>query len=120
MIQGHGPCGMYDGRSTGATAINEDPVGGHVSAFRRAARRQSDRGPRPGSDPDADEMNLMAADGALCWAAGMAAWTGREGGVMETDGLSDVGRLVVSAVQAGSAVEFRILKPGDGDGGHNR
>src|SRR6185312_16458340 len=34
------------------------PVGGHVSAFRRAARRQSDRGPRPGSDPDADEMNL--------------------------------------------------------------
>jgi hypothetical protein len=30
----------------------------HMSAFRRAARRQSDRGPRPGSDPDADEMNL--------------------------------------------------------------
>ena len=30
----------------------------HASAFRRAARRQSDRGPRPGSDPGADEMNL--------------------------------------------------------------
>jgi len=30
---------------------------GTVCAFRRAARRQSDRGPRPGSDPDADEMN---------------------------------------------------------------
>ena len=77
----------------------------------------------PGSDPDADEMNLLAASGALCWAAGMAASTGRggrESGVTETDGLSDVGRLVVSAVQAGSAVEFRILKPGDGDGGHNR
>jgi hypothetical protein len=95
----------------------------HVSAFRRAARRQSDRGPRPGSDPDADEMNLLAASGALCWAAGMAASTGRggrEAGVTETDGLTDVGRLVVSAVQAGSAVEFRILKPGDGDGGRNR
>ena len=23
-----GPCGMHDGRSTGATAINEDPVRG--------------------------------------------------------------------------------------------
>ena len=97
--------------------------GSRHSAFRRAARRQSDRGPRPGSDPDADEMNLLAASGALCWAAGMAASTGRggrEAGVTETDGLTDVGRLVVSAVQAGSAVEFRILKPGDGDGGHNR
>lgn len=37
----------------------------------------------------------------------------------ETDGLTDEG-LVVSAVQAGSAVELRILKPGDGDRGHNR
>ena len=59
-------------------------------------------------------MNLLAASGALCWAAGMAAWTRREAGVTETDELSDVGPLVVSAVQAGSAVEFRILKPGDG------
>jgi len=25
MIQGHGPCGMHDGRSTGATAIKKDP-----------------------------------------------------------------------------------------------
>jgi hypothetical protein len=74
-----------------------------VSAFRRAASRQSDRGPRPGSDPDADEMNLLAASGALCWAAGMATPTGRggrEAGVTETDGLSDVGRLVVFAVEA--------------------
>jgi hypothetical protein len=65
----------------------------------------------------------LAASGALCWAAGMMALTGRggrEAGVTETEGLTDVGRLVVSAVQAGSAVEFRILKPGDGDGGHNR
>jgi hypothetical protein len=65
----------------------------------------------------------LAASGALCRAAGMAASTGRggrEAGVTETDGLTDVGRLVVSAVQAGSAVEFRILKPGDGGAGHNR
>src|SRR6266702_2269861 len=61
----------------------------HVSAFRRAARRQSDRGPRPGSDPDADEMNRLAASGALCWAAGMAASKGRvdrEPGVGAADG----------------------------------
>jgi hypothetical protein len=65
----------------------------------------------------------LAASGALCWAAILAASTGRggrEAGVTETDGLTDAERLVVSAVQAGSAVELRILKPGDGDRGHNR
>jgi hypothetical protein len=40
--------------------------------------------------------------------------------VTETDGLTDAERLVVSAVQADSAVELRILKPGVGDRGHNR
>jgi hypothetical protein len=30
--------------------------------------------------------------------------------VTETDGVTGMGRLVASAVQAGSAVEFRILK----------
>jgi hypothetical protein len=65
----------------------------------------------------------LAASGALFRAAGMVASTGRggrEAGVTETGGLTDVGRLVVSAVQAGSAVEYRILKSGDGDSGHNR
>jgi hypothetical protein len=65
----------------------------------------------------------LATSGALCWAARLAASTGRggrEAGVTETDGLTDAERLVVSAFQAGSAVELRILKPGDGDRGHNR
>jgi hypothetical protein len=65
----------------------------------------------------------LAASGALCWAARLAASTGRggrEAGATETDGLTAAERLVVSAVQAGSAVESRILKPGDGDSGHNR
>jgi len=34
-----GPCGMHDGRSTGTTAIKEDPVRAYERATRSAALR---------------------------------------------------------------------------------